>query len=409
MESHARKHDVIATRRTLLDRAIARLGSPSRPVRLVYHILTILTVAGISTGIVHLAVRDDRPVAMLLGTLMLVQNLLVYYGMAHWVLPKLIYKRRTGWFTAVFVSALVFWGGFLINRAAIFSVEPTLPAALRYVGRIRNIIGPTGLLGCFVSMRVFLWNSVFMTSAAIIPLFFKTMFRTVAFRQKQFDLKLNRLLMDRDNTLLTMNFLKAQVSPHFLFNTLNSIYARVLGVDDQAADRVLQLAELMRYNLYEANATRVTLGQEVDYLRSYIALEKARHGDRLKVEFNPPTVESAYLIAPLLLITYIENAFKHSTRSDGDGAYILIDMQLVADTLHVVVENSLKQKQTLTTISARRSGGVGLPNVRKRLDLQYPDRYVLTPTVTDAYYRVALQIKLETATIKAPFDQTSAR
>jgi two-component system LytT family sensor kinase len=403
MESHERKPDVNLAKSTLLDRLIARTSHLSVLVRIALHTITILLIASIDLGIVRLSVGNDWPVLISLSALMIVQNLLIFYAGVYWVLPKLIYRKRLGWLTLLLVVA--FWLAYLLNRAVIFNVEPTLSKSTQYVTRIKAIIGPTGFLGCFTSLRVFLWNFAFTAVSPLIPLIVMTIQKTMVFRQKRFYLERNRLLLDRDNTLLKMNFLKAQVSPHFLFNTLNSIYARMVDVDDQAADLVLRLAELMRYNLYEANVARVSLSREVNYLGSYVALERARHGSRLSVLFNSPTATADYLIAPLLLSTFVENAFKHGIKSGIDGSYIRIDAQLKNNALHFVIENSISNSATMTT--TKRAGGVGLPNVRKRLDLQYPDQYTLTHDITDKYYRVTLRILLETTSTTSPA-QTSA-
>lgn len=387
-------------KRTLLDRLIAKTGHLPLLARIALHAITILLIAGIDVSIVYQAVGVDWPVLIPLVALLVSQNILVFYGTLYWALPKYVYKRRMGWLT--FIVLLLFWGLYLLNRTAIFSVEPSLPKSSQYITRIQSITGPMGLFGCFLSLRVFLWNFAFALVAPLIPLSIKIMQGTMVFRQKQFDLKRNRLLLDRDNTLLKMNFLKAQVSPHFLFNTLNSIYSRMIDVDDQAADLVLKLAELMRYNLYEANVPRVPLNREMDYLMSYVTLEQARHGNQLTVSFNSSGATAGYLIAPLVLSAFVENAFKHGIKSAAGGAYILIDAHLEQNVLHFVVENSLHRKLALTTV--RRSGGVGLSNVHKRLDIQYAGRYMVTHDITDDHYRVVLQLDLDAASEKVESD-----
>lgn len=391
MGSDERKPDVKPAKRTLLDRLIARTSHLPLLARLAFHAITVLLIAGIDVSIVHLTVGNDWPVMIPLVVLLVSQNILVFYGTVYWVLPDFFYKRRLGWLT--FIVLLTFWLFYLLNRTAIFSVEPSLPKSSQYITRIQSIIGPTGLFGCFISLRVFLWNFAFALVAPLIPLSIKIMQGTMVFRQKQFDLKRNRLLLDRDNTLLKMNFLKAQVSPHFLFNTLNSIYSRMIDVDDQAADLVLRLAELMRYNLYEANVPRVPLDREINYLKSYVTLEQARHGDQLTVSFNSSAITTGYLIAPLVLSAFVENAFKHGIKSAAGGAYILIDAHLDQNVLRFVVENSLNRKLALTTV--RRAGGVGLSNVHKRLAIQYAGRYTVTHDITDDHYRVVLQLDLD--------------
>lgn len=404
MEIYKRKPDVSVRSRFFLDSFISRIGHLSQTVRLAFHVLSILLIVSIDVILFYTIVGTDRLVLTALTTVVVIQNLLVFYGAIYWGLPKLFYKRKVG--QLAIVVLISFWCAYLLNRAAIFAVEPNLPQAIRYITRIRSIVGPAGLLGCFSSLRVLLWNFVLVSLAPLIPLGVKIMQSSVVFRQKQFELKRNRLLLDRDNTLLKLNFLKAQVSPHFLFNTLNSIYARVIDVDEQAADLVLRLAELMRYNLYEASVSRVPLIQEMDYIKSYIILEQARHGNRLTVSFHMPIATADYLIAPLLLSTYVENAFKHGIKSDRHGSYIFVDVRLDGATLHFTVENSLSQGVTRNT--SQRAGGVGLPNARKRLDLQYPNRYTLTQDSTDDYYRVTLQIMLEVQPVTASSAQTPA-
>ena len=404
MEGYERKPDVRPAKRTLLDRLIARTSHLPRLARLALHVLTILLIAGIDVSLFYWAVGSDWPVMIPLSIVLIAQNLLVFYGVVYWALPKFFYKRRLGWLALIVL--LTFWVAYLLNRTAIFSVEPSLPKSTQYITRIQAIIGPTGIFGCFTSLRVFLWNFALTTLLLLLPLSLKIMQETMVFRQKKFDLKRNRLLLDRDNTLLKMNFLKAQISPHFLFNTLNSIYSRMVGVDDQAAYLVLELAELMRYNLYEANVARVPLNREMDYLKRYITLEQARHGNRLAVSFQPLVVSTNYFIAPLILSTFVENAFKHGVKSGNDKAYIHIDATLTQNILRFVVENSLSTGLTMTT--ARLAGGVGLPNVHKRLDLQYPGRYTLTHNVADNYYRVMLQIELDATPEKVSPAPTSA-
>lgn len=404
MGSDERKLDVKPAKRTLLDRLIARTSHLPLLARIGLHAITILLIVGIDISIIYLAVGNDWPVLIPLVILLVSQNMLVFYGTVYWVLPKNFYKSRLAWL--IVIALLTFWGAYLLNRTAIFGVEPSLPKSSQYIARIQSITGPTGIFGCFTSLRVFLWNFAFAIVAPLIPLSIKIMQETMVFRQKQFDLKRNRLLLDRDNTLLKMNFLKAQVSPHFLFNTLNSIYSRMIDVDDQAADLVLRLAELMRYNLYEANVARVPLNREMDYLKSYVTLEQARHGDQLAVSFNSPAVTSGYLIAPLVLSTFVENAFKHGIRSAAGGAYIRIDAHLDQNVLFFAVENSLNRMLALTTV--RRAGGVGLSNVRKRLNIQYAGRYTVTHDITTDHYRVVLQLELDAVSERAGSNPTLA-
>jgi two-component system LytT family sensor kinase len=386
MESHERESYV----KNLLDRAIATFIRHHRFFRSVGRILIVSLIVAVALSMASLSVGNDWPTFTWFSVNLLTQHLLIYYLMGYWLLPRLLYKRRLGWLLLWIV--LGFWGAYLINRAVVLTVEPTQPKSIHYISQIRTFLDGRGWFGPFLSLRVFLWNFVFSIFSPFIFLTLKVIKDTTVLRQQQFQLTRNRLLLDRDNAVLKQDFLKAQVSPHFLFNTLNSIYSHVVSTDDGAADMVLRLAELMRYNLDTASAAQVLVQQEIDYLQSYIVLEQARHGDRLFVEVDVSGNLTDYLIAPLLLGTYVENAFKHGIRSGTEGSYVLVKVALEADTLLFMVENSISQGPTV--VVARKAGGVGLPNVKKRLALLYPDHHSIEHDITDQYYRVTLRIDL---------------
>lgn len=405
MEGHEKEPDVKAPQLTLPSRIVAVLRRHYLLLRVVGRVVVVSLISLLAVSLAWLTAGPDWPVLTRFSSNFIVQYLLIYYLMGYWVLPRLLSQRRLGWL--MFWSILAFWIAYLINRTVIFTVTPTLPQAIRYTNRIRALLEPVGWLGCFVSLRVFLWNFVFSVFSPLVFLMLKLIKDTVVFRQQQFRLTRNRLLLDRDNALLKLNFLKVQVSPHFLFNTLNSIYSQVVSVDDRAADLVLRLADLMRYNLYEANVPLLPLDKEISYLRSYVVLEQTRHGDRLSVRFNTTGNLSAYQIAPLLLITYVENAFKHGIKSGADGAYVAVEATIDADALVFTVENSISHGPTV--VMARKAGGVGLPNVQKRLNLLYPGRHRLSQTMTDQFYRVTLHISLLPIQAAVPSPQPVTR
>lgn len=390
MEGHEREPDVASPQTDLVNRAFALFIRHARFFRIAGRILAVSLIISVGLGMASLSVGDDWQAFTWLSANLVTQHLLIYYLVGYWLLPRLFYKRRLGWLT--FFILLGFWGAYLVNTSVFYAVDPVTTKSIRYVNRIRSLLDGQGLFGCFLSLRLFLWNFVFSIFPPFIFLAVKLIKDTIVLRQQQFQLQRNRLLLDRNNAILKQDFLKAQVSPHFLFNTLNSIYSRVVSVDDAAADMVLRLADLMRYNLDTASAPMVLLEQEIDYLKSYIVLEQARHGQRLFVDLDISGNLADYQIAPLLLVTYVENAFKHGIKSGADGAYVLIKIVLEADTLFFVVENSISQGPTV--VVAKKSGGVGLLNVRKRLAILYPGHHSIEQDVTDQYYRITLRIDL---------------
>ena len=169
-----------------------------------------------------------------------------------------------------------------------------------------------------------------------------------------------------------MDLLKAQVRPHFFFNTLNSLYALTMVKSDKGPEVVLQLSELMHYMLYEANAAQVSLTTEITHLHNYIGIEQLRFGDRLNLQLETPNSTTGRMIAPLLLLPFIENAFKHSLSRETEKAWVHIGIHLQDNQLSMKVANSYHPHG-----QKGRGPGIGLANVRKRLALTYPGQHQL--------------------------------
>ncbi len=193
-------------------------------------------------------------------------------------------------------------------------------------------------------------------------------------------LKASQLQTDLDN-------LKLQIQPHFFFNTLNNIYALALQKSDNTAPIVAKLAQMMRYVLYETVHTKVMLKKEIEFLENYIAVQSIRCDNRYRIEFDTQGIDNTTYIEPLLLLPYIENAFKHSTDQEkGDG---FIEM--------VVCLNN--NELTLTTFNKKSSAniqnnGLGMKNTLKRLDLLYPNNYSIHIQDADDHYKLTLTIFL---------------
>ncbi len=189
-----------------------------------------------------------------------------------------------------------------------------------------------------------------------------------------------------------LNFLKSQINPHFLFNTLNSLYALTLKKSDEAPEVVIKLSEMMRYMLYECNEKYVPLSKEVSYIRNYLDLEKLRH-KHLNIKFGVDGDVEELKVAPLIFISFIENAFKHGAANHISSGFVQIHMYVDNGELNLYVENSKPEKQP--TQEHRRSGGIGLVNVKRRLDILYPNSYHLDIYDKPNTYGVNLWIKLE--------------
>jgi len=188
-----------------------------------------------------------------------------------------------------------------------------------------------------------------------------------------------------------LQILKNQLQPHLLLNTLNNIYGLVLSDDKKAGGAVLKLSNIISYMLYECNVDYVELEKEVSLLRNYMELEKIRYGDRLDVSFDIQGSISGKYIAPLLLMPFVENAFKHGAAQSEGPSWIRISLETEADEIFFMVENSLSGIPSGGTPELK--SGIGLENVRKRLILLYPERHWLQIKEDDTYW-ISLKIKL---------------
>jgi sensor histidine kinase YesM len=190
-----------------------------------------------------------------------------------------------------------------------------------------------------------------------------------------------------------LQLLKNQLQPHFLFNTLNSLYGMVLTQDKNAAQVVLRLSDMMSYMLYESDHQTIALKKEIEQLDNYIELQKIRHGKRMELAFEKSGAWEGRRIAPLLLLPFVENAFKHGVEKNDHQSWIRINIWTNATSLEFMIENSLPENQGMPSSSISVVGGIGLENVKKRLELLYPKRYELTVRRKETHF-VRLKLML---------------
>jgi len=186
-------------------------------------------------------------------------------------------------------------------------------------------------------------------------------------------------------------FLKNQVHPHFLFNTLNSLYSLILKKSDQSLEVVLKLSGLLRYMLYETNAPEVSLEKELDSIKNYLELEQIRYGKRVELSFNAWGDFGSHRIAPMLLLPFIENSFKHSTKGFSGIAMIAIEIGAKEGELILKVENSIPSGNEKSTLAS----GIGLQNVKRRLDILYPNQHQLKIEEEKESFSVIMKIHLK--------------
>ena len=182
--------------------------------------------------------------------------------------------------------------------------------------------------------------------------------------------------------------LQNQINPHFFFNTLNNLYALSLEKSDQTPAVILKLSEMMRYTIYDCKEETVAIISEVAYLENFIALQEMRHHNRGQISFEKEITNDRLQIAPMILIVFLENAFKHGFDLFEKGAFLKINLTVKENMLHFFIENNFNE------VDEKNEIGIGLENVKRRLSLIYPNTHELQITKEETIFRVDLKLEL---------------
>ncbi|WP_439181694.1 sensor histidine kinase [Carboxylicivirga taeanensis] len=290
------------------------------------------------------------------------------YTVIYYLFPRFLFKGHIGAFILLFLSTILLASILQrINDNLIivdtFFPEWTKEPTLNIVQLVRGAINISSVLA--------------------IPMTVKIMEHLSAVKQREQNLAKDKLEAE-------LVFLKNQVQPHFLFNTLNSLYSLILKKSDESLEVVLKLSALLRYMLYETNGPRVALQKEIDSLKNYIELEKIRYGKRVDISLNSWGNTQGHSIAPMLIIPFLENSFKHSTRGFNGQAWITIEIGVKNEELILKIENSVPEVSTQSPAAS----GIGLNNVQRRLRLLYPESHTLKIDSTEDSYLIVLKLKL---------------
>ena len=189
-----------------------------------------------------------------------------------------------------------------------------------------------------------------------------------------------------EKTRAELLLLKSQVNPHFFFNTLNNLYGLTVEKSDKAPEVVLKISDMMRYTIYEGQKDKVPLQDELEYLLNFIELHKMRYHKEVDIQFTHQLFEDHYKITPLLFIILLENAFKHGVENLTGNAYVHISLIAGNGKVVFAVENNFDPEED------NKKPGIGLENLRRRLELVYPGRYSLSLSARDQVYKAQLQL-----------------
>ncbi|MFD2562360.1 sensor histidine kinase [Aquimarina rubra] len=193
--------------------------------------------------------------------------------------------------------------------------------------------------------------------------------------------------LKNEKTKTELLHLKSQVNPHFFFNTLNNLYGLVEEDSKKAQELILKLSDMMRYSIYEGEHDFVTINKEVEYLQNYIELHKMRYHKKTDVQFNCTIEDKESKVMPLLFIILLENAFKHGLENLRENAFVRLNLTSTAKEIHFEIENNFD------TAELTKDPGIGLKNLKRRLELVYPKKHSLSFAVTEDVYKVQLTLE----------------
>ena len=198
--------------------------------------------------------------------------------------------------------------------------------------------------------------------------------------------------LQKEKARTELYFLKAQLNPHFLFNSINSLYAEIDRTNAGARNIILKFTDMLRYQLYECSADTIPIEKEVEYLHNYVALEKLRKEDHVQIDFKTGEGLTGFELAPLLFITFVENAFKYV--SNHENKENLISIRLGKDKTHLIFE-CRNSKDKILSRSLVEDKGIGIHNVKRRLELLYPEMHELTIENEEEFFQVILKIRMK--------------
>ncbi|HYF29864.1 MAG TPA: histidine kinase [Chitinophagaceae bacterium] len=300
----------------------------------------------------------------------LIGQMAITYWTIDFLFPRFFLKKKYVLFTASFLLSLVI--ATLAQMALNLYVYHSYIYPAFFNGESRH---PGG----FWSLRLFLQSLLMLYPTSMIALFVKAITHWYQSQQKLEEVEKRQLYSE-------IKYLQSQIHPHFFLNTLNNLYGLALQKSDVAPEVILQLSDLMKYMLYDANTPKVPLEKEVHHIQNYIELEKIRYNDGYDIFFKQRGDFQNVSIAPLLLLPFVENAFKHGLSASVNGAWISIDLETRDNFISFKVENSRPPK------TRNERPGLGLANVKRRLDLLYAHTHQLEVCQKDDLYSVSLTI-----------------
>lgn len=289
-----------------------------------------------------------------------------YYVIANLIVPHFLLKKRY----ALFVSAIIV----VIALSAWLRALVALQMNLHFFNTVQ--------IPDFATLYL---NSITNISLWVLLVTIVKMLIDRAQTQQQVE------LLEKNRVKNELDYLKAQINPHALFNSLNTIYGHIDKSNQVARNILLQFSELLRYQLYDCDAEKVSLEKEMEYVKNYVAFQRLRKDEKLVVTLDIGTIETGLEIAPLLLVVLIENAFKFTSNFSDKENTIQIKIFTKNNSLHCSFFNTKELQQAYT---AKNANGIGITNLKRRLELLYPEKYKLSSNTENEFYETNLILDL---------------
>ncbi len=304
-------------------------------------------------------------------------KMLFTYSILYYLIPKYLLTRKNGIFIGMLILTCIFFG--LLQRA-IYSIQIVQNLCLE---NSSLAFTPITVVKSLISMYI-------VAALAIMIKLIKQIYKSEKAQQE-----LAQRTLEAE-----LNFLKSQIHPHFLFNTLNNLYALTLKNSPKAPEVVLKLADLLDYMLYECNASHIPIEKEIDLIDNYLSLEKLRYGNRLDASFNYSAENMEQEIAPMLILPFVENSFKHGASLTTDVNYVAIDLIVRNGMMVLKVENGKPSHVKPSTKKNPLHQGIGLNNVNRRLELLYKGKYDLQIFDEEDSFLIVLKLELKQTVTK---------
>ena len=268
-----------------------------------------------------------------------------------------------------------------------YIAEFSIPFALLITARVHL---HRYLIDGYTHQNNYFYSSFFIVQVTAVTLFIVLFVGMLRFAVDWFEFEARKKEVENERLIAELNFLKAQINPHFLFNTLNNLYYLAYTKSENTTEVIAKLSQMMRYMIYDSNHPRVLLSKEIEYMQNYISLERLRLNNQIPIDFKIEGNTENVWIAPLIFITFLENAFKHGVSNNNSKAWVNISIKLQGSECIYIVENS---KIPGVANNAEKSG-IGLQNVKRRLELSYPNQYKIKINDNPDVYFVQLDLTL---------------